>query len=164
MSDFQTSTQYTQPDFVAGELDRNIPHTAKALTITTNTTDNVFGKACFTTDNVNMTVGNPSGGVFAGILAHSKEVLGSTVEAGAVFVAQQYSQPTVIDTGAVKVPVTGNVSIGNYLQAHNTTGAITAFTGNVSANCTQINNAIVERIVGSIGNNQTGIVARIIGK
>lgn len=166
MSDFQTSVQYEQPDFVAGELDRNIPHTAKALTITTNTTDNVFGKACFTTDGVNMTVGNPSGGIFAGILAHSKEVLGSTVEAGAVFVAQQYSQPTAIDTGAVKVPVTGNVSLGNWLQAHNTTGNITAFAanGNVSANNTQINNAVVERIVGNIGSNQTGIVARIIGK
>jgi len=164
MSDFQTATQFSQPDFVAGELDRNIPHTAKALTLTTATASNIFGRACFTTDNINMTVGNPSGGMFAGILAHSKEVLGGTIEGGVTNVAGQYTQATAIDTGAVKVPVTGNVSLGNFLQATNATGAITAFTGNVSANCTQIGNAIVERIVGDIGNNQTGVVARIIGK
>lgn len=164
MSEFQTSTQFDLPDFVAGELDRNIPHTAKALTVTTATANNIFGRACFTTDNVNMTVGNPSGGIFAGVLAHSKEVLGGTIEGGTTFVVNQYAQATAIDTGAVKVPVTGNVSLGNNLQAANATGAITAFTGNVSANCTQIGNAIVDRIIGDIGNNQTGVVARIIGK
>ena len=164
MSDFQTSTQFTQPDFVAGELDRNVPFTAKALTLTTATESNIFGYACFTTDNVNMTVGNPSAGMFAGILSHSKEILGGTVEGGAVNLAGQYTQATAIDTGAVKVPVSGNVSLGNYLQAANATGAITAFTGNVSANCTQINNAIVERVIGDVGGNLTGVVARIIGK
>ena len=164
MSDFQTSTQFTQPDFVAGELDRNIPFTAKALTLTTATASNIFGRACTTTDNVNMSVGNPSGGMFAGILAHSKEVLGGSVESGAVNLAGQYTQATAIDTGAVKVPVSGNVSLGQSLQFANATGAITAFTGNVSANCTQINNAIVERVIGDVGGNLTGVVARIIGK
>jgi hypothetical protein len=91
-------------------------------------------------------------------------VLGGTIEGGTTFVVNQYAQATAIDTGAVKVPVTGNVTIGQSLQAANATGAITAFTGNVSANCTQINNAIVERVIGDIGSNVTGIVARIIGK
>jgi hypothetical protein len=123
MSDFQTAVNYTQPNGVPGEIAYGIPTNVQALTVTSVTADNVFGRVFTRTGDNTCEVGGT--GEFAGILVHSKEVAAGTVEAGVNFALPQYGVGSFLTSGAVRVVFkTNQGDIGDALKYDTTTGEI----------------------------------------
>ena len=146
MSDFQTNVYLTLPNGVPGELSHIIPFTANALTVTSATAGNAFGNAFTRTAGSDTECGVGGTGEFAGILALSHGVATGTVEGGATFVLPNQTQGNFVTSGAIKVQVQANCSIGNAVQFNQTSGNIStlAWGANATAGCTIIRNAKVE--------------------
>ena len=146
MSDFQTSVQLTQPNGIPGELSHIIPFTANALTVTSATASNAFGNAYTRTAGSDTACVIGGTGEFAGILALSHGAAVGTVEGGTNFVLTNQTQGNFVTSGAIKVAVAGNCSIGNAVEFNQTTGAINtiAWGANATAGATIIRNAKVE--------------------
>ena len=160
MSDFQTSVQLTQPNGVPGELSHIIPFTANALTVTSATASNLFGNAYTRTSGNESACVIGGTGEFAGILALSHGAATGSVESGDSFVLPNQTQGNFVTSGAVKVKVAGNCSIGDAVQFNQTTGNISTLTWgtNATAGSTIIRNAKVEYFNNAAG---AGAVATI---
>jgi hypothetical protein len=160
MSDFQTSVQLTQPNGIPGQISHIIPFTGNALTVTSATASNVFGNAFTRTAGNETACGVGGTGEFAGILALSHAVAVGTVEGGTNFVLTNQTQGNFLTSGAIKVQVAGNCSIGDAVQFNQTNGNISTLTwgANVTAGSTLIRNAKVEYFNNTAG---AGAIATI---
>ena len=161
MSELQNVMNTTMSEGQLGELSRLIPHTAKAMTITSATAGNVFGRAFTTADFINATIGGT--GNFAGILSRPHESAAIGVQSASDYTLIQYESGLLIDTGAIDVEI-DNAVFGGYVQFHQTTGALSyVATTTPDASNTLIKNARIEAIYQTTTGTKKLCQLRIVG-
>jgi hypothetical protein len=161
MSELQNVMYTTMSVGQLGQISRLIPHTAKAMTITSATASNVFGLAFTTTDNLNAAIGGT--GIFAGILGRPHEHSSVSLANVSDYTAIQYETGLLMDTGAIDVEI-DNAVLGGYVQFNQTTGALSyVATSTPDAGNTLIKNAQIESVYQTTTGTKKMCQLRIVG-
>jgi len=153
------TTAFLQTAGVLGEQSNfSVPEKVNAMTLSSATAGNIFGRVFTTTDGISATVGGT--GIFAGLLGNPQAQAGGALTANTSYTVPQYSDATLVKFTPGRWVEVDTPVLGGGVQFNNdgtgaALGTLLAWVVGAAAatHYTAITNARIERIGSTITGN-----------